>query len=341
MIPIPQPPETISVSTRIAIVILNWNGKQLLEQFLPSVVSHSQSADIYVADNASTDDSVAFVKAKYPEITIIQNQENGGYAKGYNDALKQVDADIFCLLNSDIEVTPNWLPPIITEFDNNSNTAIVQPKLLDYKRKDHFEYAGAAGGFIDKFGYPFCRGRIFETVEADTGQYSDNTDIFWASGACFFIRKEVFNTLNGFDEDFFAHMEEIDLCWRAFNLGYTTKYIGTSTVYHVGGATLQSSNPRKTYLNFRNSLYTLTKNASGPIFILVFTRLVLDGIAALKFLFELKFKHILSILKAHFSYYAHLPQLIKQRNQITQQKHYYKYTSILTRYYIKGQKTYM
>lgn len=328
------------MSTRIAIVILNWNGKQLLEQFLPSVVSHSQGAAIYVADNASTDDSIAFVKAAYPEIIVIQNQKNGGYAKGYNDALKQVDADIFCLLNSDIEVTANWLSSIINEFDNNPNTAIAQPKLLDYNRKDHFEYAGAAGGFIDKFGYPFCRGRIFETVEADTEQYNDNANIFWASGACFFIRKDAFNSLNGFDESFFAHMEEIDLCWRAFNLGYTTKYIGASTVYHVGGATLQSSNPRKTYLNFRNSLYTLTKNASGPIFFLILTRLILDGIAALKFLFELKFKHIFSILKAHFSYYAHLPKLLKQREHITQQKHYYKYASILVRYYLKGQKTY-
>ncbi|MFD2541693.1 glycosyltransferase family 2 protein [Lacinutrix gracilariae] len=324
---------------KIAVVILNWNGKELLEKFLPSVVTYSQEATIYVADNASTDHSVDFIKTNYPEIKIIQNTENGGYAKGYNQALQHVEEDIFCLLNSDIEVTKNWLSPILQEFKNNPETAIIQPKILDYKNKDHFEYAGAAGGFIDKYGYPYCRGRIFNSIEKDQNQYQDTT-IFWASGACFFIKKEVFNALNGFDERFFAHMEEIDLCWRAFNLNYKTKYIGASTVYHVGGATLQSSNPKKTYLNFRNSLFTLTKNASGVLFFLIFTRLVLDGVAAISFLFQFKFLHILAIFKAHFSYYVALPRLLKERKTISNKKLYYQTKSIVWSYFIQGNKTF-
>jgi GT2 family glycosyltransferase len=323
---------------KIAIVILNWNGKELLQQFLPSVIKHSQRATIYVADNASTDDSITFLKNDFPSVKIIQNQENGGYAKGYNDALKQVDEDIYCLLNSDVEVTENWLTSIIDEFEQHPETSIIQPKILDYKNKDYFEYAGAAGGFIDKFGYPFCRGRIFNTIEKDLGQYNDSTDIFWASGACFFVRKDVFNTLNGFDESFFAHMEEIDFCWRAFNLNYKTKYIGTSTVYHVGGATLNNTHPKKTYLNFRNSLFALVKNANGNIFLLVFMRLLLDGIAGIKFLLEFKPQHTFSIIKAHFSFYAHLPRLLKQRNKNATSDNYYHKKSIVWLYYVSKRK---
>ncbi len=323
---------------KVAIVILNWNGKHLLEQFLPSVINYSKDATIYVADNASTDTSVAFIKQNFPSITIIQNSSNGGYAKGYNDALNKVKEDILCLLNSDIEVTENWLEPIISEFKSNQATAIIQPKILDYKQKEYFEYAGAAGGFIDKYGYPFCRGRIFETVEKDTNQYSDVSQIFWASGACFFIRKHVFDKLNGFDDTFFAHMEEIDLCWRAFNENYITKYIGASKVYHVGGATLQNSNPKKTYLNFRNSLFCITKNAYGNLFLLIFVRLVLDGIAALKFLTEFKLNHCLAILKAHFSFYKNLPVLFRKRKLLIQRKSYYKTTSIVWSYYVKNKK---
>ncbi|WP_452220957.1 glycosyltransferase [Lacinutrix salivirga] len=323
---------------KIAVVILNWNGKALLEQFLPSVVNYSKEATVYVADNASTDDSIAYIKAKFSEVKIIKNTINGGYAKGYNDALQFVEEDIFCLLNSDIEVTPNWLSPIITAFNNTPETAIIQPKILDYKNKTYFEYAGAAGGFIDKFGYPYCRGRVFDTIEKDTKQYDDNSTIFWASGACFFIRKSVFKTLNGFDESFFAHMEEIDLCWRAFNLGYTTKYIGTSTVYHVGGATLSTTNPKKTHLNFRNSLFTLTKNAKGNILYLVFVRLVLDGVAALRFLFQLKITHVFAILKAHFSFYIKLPSLLKVRKTLPQKKDYYNQTSIVWSYFVSNKK---
>ncbi|WP_338733627.1 glycosyltransferase family 2 protein [Mangrovimonas cancribranchiae] len=325
---------------KTAIVILNWNGKQLLDTFLPSVLEHSQNADIYVADNASTDDSVIYVKECFPSVSIIQNQTNGGYAKGYNDALKHIDADIFCLLNSDVEVTKNWLTPILETFKEYPKTAIIQPKIKDYNNKDYFEYAGAGGGFIDKFGYPYCRGRIFNTIEKDNGQYNDTSDIFWASGACLFVRKEVFNALNGFDERFFAHMEEIDLCWRAFNLGYNIKYVGASTIFHVGGATLKNTNPKKTFLNFRNSLFTLTKNAQGNLFFLVFTRLVLDGVAGVMFLFQFKFAHILSIVKAHFNYYSHLAQLLKFRKTVSKKENYYNKTSIVWSYFVTRNKTF-
>ena len=323
---------------KIAVVILNWNGKKLLEQFLPSVIEHSQEATIYMADNASSDDSVEFVKSTFPSVRIIQNNENGGYAKGYNDALKYVEEDIYCLLNSDIEVTKNWLIPIIDTFKKESNTAIIQPKLLDFKNKNYFEYAGAAGGFIDKFGYPYCRGRIFNTLEKDEGQYNDSAHIFWSSGACLFIRKQVFKELKGLDEAFFAHMEEIDLCWRAKNSGYDIKYVGTSTVFHVGGATLKNSNPKKTYLNFRNSLYALVKNANSHVSLLILTRLVLDGVAGLKFLFEFKFAHIIAIIKAHLSFYSHLPKLLKQRKNLQQGKKHHSVTSIVWSYFVNKKK---
>lgn len=326
---------------KLAIVILNWNGRKLLEQFLPSVIEHSSSeANVYIADNASTDDSVSFIKSTFPSIKIIQNKENGGYAKGYNEALKDIDADVFCLLNSDVEVSKNWLTPIIETFKAESNTAIIQPKLLDYKKKDYFEYAGAAGGFIDKFGYPYCRGRIFNTIEKDNNQYNDTSEIFWASGACLFIRSTIFKTLSGFDEAFFAHMEEIDLCWRAKNLGYHIKYVSASTIYHVGGATLSNTNPKKTFLNFRNSLFALTKNAKGNIFFLIVTRLILDSIAGIKFLFELKFKHTIAIVKAHFSYYGHLSYLLKQRKTLNQSIKYYQKTSIVFEYFVNNKNNY-
>jgi len=324
----------------IAVVILNWNGKALLEQFLPSVVKHSNNANIYVADNASTDDSVDFVKSNYPTIKIIQNKENYGFAKGYNKALKHVNENIFCLLNNDVEVTHGWLNPVIDIFNAESNTVAIQPKVLDYKRKDYFEYAGAAGGFIDKYGYPYCRGRIFKTIEKDNGQYNDTAKVFWATGACLFIRKEIFNSLNGFDESFFAHMEEIDLCWRIHNLGFDIKYTGQSTIYHVGGATLQNTNPKKTFLNFRNSLYALAKNAKGNIFLLILMRLLLDGVASLNFLFQFKPKHTLAIIKSHFSFYKHLPKLLKQRKANYSRKKYYNKTSIVSLYFLNKKRTF-
>lgn len=325
---------------KLAIVILNWNGKNLLERFLPSVIAHSQNATIYIADNASTDDSVTFVKGNFPQVKIIQNADNYGYAKGYNEALKAVDADIFCLLNSDVEVTVGWLSPIISIFQLEPKTSIVQPKILDYNKQTSFEYAGAGGGYIDKYGYPYCRGRIFDTIEEDNGQYDDTCEIFWASGACLFVRSEFFRTLNGFDETYFAHFEEIDLCWRAFNLGYQTKYVGASRIYHLGGATLNKTNPTKTYLNFRNSLSTITKNAEGNLFLLIFPRLLFDGLAGLKFLTEFKFAHILSIIKAHISYYQQLPILLKQRKALMKKPNYYQKTSILLPYFINNKKTF-
>jgi len=321
---------------KIAVVILNWNGKKLLEAFLPSVMQHSPEASIYLADNASTDDSVAFVQTHFPSITVIQNHDNLGFAGGYNEALQKVDADIYALVNSDIEVTPNWLKPIIEKFQNEPKTAIIQPKILDYKNKEYFEYAGAAGGFIDQYGYPFCRGRIFETLEKDTHQYDDETEIFWASGACFFIRKEVYHKLNGFDADFFAHQEEIDLCWRAFNLGHQIKYTSKSVVYHVGGATLQQGNPRKTFLNFRNSLLMLVKNLpKSSLYRILFVRLLLDGLAGIQFLLKGKPQHTLAIVKAHFSFYSLFSKNYKKRSS-QQFQNYYITKSIIYRYFIKN-----
>ena len=320
---------------KIAVVILNWNGKKLLEQFLPSVVQNSPEATVYLADNASTDDSISFVKKHFPSVQIIKNEYNFGYAQGYNEALKQVDANIFALVNSDVEVTLNWLQPILETFKNETNTAIVQPKILDYKRKDYFEYAGAGGGFIDKYGYPFCRGRIFETIEKDLGQYNDTCDIFWASGACFFIRSSVFKELNGFDVDFFAHQEEIDLCWRAINKNYTIKYSGLSTIYHVGGATLNEENPKKTFLNFRNSLFMLTKNLpKEKLFKILFIRMLLDGIAGIRFLFQGKFAHFFAVLKAHFHYYHSINRNLKKRAEF-QVSSYFNRNSIVFDNYIK------
>ncbi len=326
-------------SKDIAIVILNWNGKALLEVFLPSVITHSEAASIYVVDNASTDDSAAFIASHFPQVKWIQNSTNGGYAKGYNDALKHVEAPLLCLLNNDIEVSKGWLAPILDAFNSNDTIAITQPKILDHKNKTRFEYAGAAGGFIDKYGYPYCRGRIFEHIEEDTGQYNDLMEIFWASGACLFIKNPVFRALDGFDESFFAHMEEIDLCWRAFNQGHKVYYVGDSTVYHVGGATLSNSNPKKTYLNFRNSLFTIVKNTQHPFFIVII-RLILDGIAGFRFLIKLQWLHFVAILKAHFSFYRHLPKLIKARRSLQKRSGYYQITSIVWSYFIKNDTHY-
>ncbi len=327
---------------KIAIVILNWNGQKLLEQFLPSVVNFSlQQAEIYVADNASTDTSIAYVKKHFSTVNIIENNVNGGYAKGYNDALKQINADIYCLLNSDVEVTKNWLNPIISLFNNDKKTAIVQPKLLDFKDKTKFEYAGAGGGFIDLFGYPYCRGRVFNDLEVDKNQFNDVTDIFWASGACLFIRANIYHQLGGLDEDYFAHQEEIDLCWRTQNIGYKVKYVGTSTVYHVGGATLQETNPHKTYLNFRNSLLNIIKNVPKKWFLfIVFSRLVLDGIAGIKFILELRPIHTWSIIKAHFSFYKNFFKFLKKRKKLSKKSDYYKHTSIVWQYFVRGKKTF-
>lgn len=294
----------------VAVVILNWNGKTLLEKFLPSVITHSENAQIVVADNGSSDDSVAYLTNTYPEVKIISLPENMGFCKGYNTALAEVDADIFILLNSDVEVPAGWLMPMIQLLEKDQTVAACQPKIKDFKRKNYFEYAGAAGGFIDTLGYPFCRGRIFDHIEEDKGQYNTDIEIFWASGACMAIRASVFKETGGFDETFFAHMEEIDLCWRISNLGYKIYCCTSSEVYHVGGASLDKSNPRKTYLNFRNNFMMLLKNLDTRSYLSTIPlRLVLDGIAGIKFLAEGKLKHCLAIIQAHFYCYLNLNRI--------------------------------
>ena len=325
---------------KTAIVILNWNGKKLLEQFLPSIVKFSSDeAEIYVADNASEDTSISYIKHNFPSVKIVKNTENGGYAKGYNDALKKINADIYCLINSDVEVTQNWLNPILTVFNTDENTAIIQPKILAFKDKTNFEYAGAAGGFIDLYGYPYCRGRVFNDIEKDRNQFNDISEIFWASGACFFIRSKVYHQLNGFDEDYFAHQEEIDLCWRTQNISYKVKYVGNSTVFHVGGATLKETDPQKTFLNFRNSLLNVVKNVPKKWFLfVVFSRLLLDGIAGLKFILELRPVHSLAILKAHFSFYTNFYKFLKKRKVLQKKSNYNLHTSIVWQYFILGRK---
>ena len=326
----------------VAVVILNWNGKKLLEQFLPSVISCSEKeATIYLADNASTDDSVSLVQNKFPSIKIIQNKTNEGYAKGYNDAVKNLTEDLFVLLNNDVAVSPNWLTPIIYEFKKDDNLVAAQPKILDYHNKSYFEYAGAGGGYIDQLGYPYCRGRIFNTLEKDKGQYDDTTTVFWATGACLFVRKTAYNEVDGLDEEFFAHQEEIDLCWRLQSQGGTIKYIGKSTVYHVGGATLSSYSSKKTFYNFRNSLLMLIKNvSSSKVWFLLFIRLILDGLAGFQFLIQGKWRHSLAIIKAHVSFYRLIPTYLKKRNKNSTQFKYYHIKSIVWNYFIRKNRTF-
>jgi len=310
---------------KIAIVILNWNGAKLLQQFLPSVIEFSigDSTDIIIADNGSTDDSIQILQSQFPEVKILDLKQNFGFARGYNEALKQIDADYFVILNSDVEVTEGWLNDPIRLMENDSSIAAVQPKILSYNQKTHFEYAGAAGGFIDRFGYPFCRGRIFNVVEDDRSQYNDSIDIFWATGACMFARAKSFREVGGFDADFWAHMEEIDLCWRLKNRDYRVVYTHESTVYHVGGGTLSYDNPQKLFLNFRNNLWLLYKNLpAGQLLPILSMRMVLDGIAAVKLLAELNLNGIASILKAHYHFYKSLPALREKRKLAAKDGHF-------------------
>lgn len=321
---------------KIAIAILNWNGKSWLEKFLPNVLENSQSAEVYVIDNASTDDSVAYISTCFPSVKIVINQQNHGFAGGYNEGLKQIHADIYCLLNSDVEVTPGWLDPVAALFEKSPDIAAIQPKVLDYNRKNFFEFAGAGGGLIDNLGYPYCRGRIFENIEEDKGQYNDETEIFWASGCCLFIRSEDFWKENGFDARFFAHQEEIDLCWRLKNSGRKIYYTGKSAIYHVGGGTLQKQNPRKTYLNIRNNLSMMLKNLPSDKLYLIFIRLCLDGIAGIYFMFKHGFSHTWAVIKAHFGFYAQLPGTLKLRQQ-NQIKDYYQSKWLIFKHFLKGE----
>lgn len=320
---------------KVAVVILNWNGRELLERFLPSVVAHSKEATVYLADNASEDDSIDFVLNHFPSVMIIKNKINGGYAKGYNDALQNLSEDIFVLLNSDVEVTENWLQPVLAEFEKESAVVAAQPKILDFKNPSHFEYAGAGGGFIDKYGYPYCRGRIFDSLEEDLGQYDDNIQIFWASGACLFVRSTAFRDIGGLDEDYFAHQEEIDLCWRLQAKGGKIQYVGSSKVFHLGGATLDTSSPQKTFYNFRNSLLNLLKNVGGvKTFWFIFIRMILDGVAAFKFLFQGKPKHFLAVLKAHLSFYKLLPKFLRKRKTQASDFKYFRIKSIVFQHFV-------
>lgn len=305
--------------TKLAIVILNWNGKHWLEKFLPNVIANSlaDGIEIFVADNGSDDDSVSFVKQNFAEVKILELGANYGYTGGYNRALIQIKAEYFLLLNSDIEVTHNWLTPLLKRMDENAGIGACQPKILSWHEKNMFEYAGASGGFIDKLGYPFCRGRIFDTIEEDKGQYNDAVKIFWATGACLLVRADAFFKAGMLDDEFFAHMEEIDLCWRMQNLGYEIWVEPASVVYHVGGGTLHKSNPKKTFLNFRNNLALLYKNLpSNKLFSTIFLRLILDGLAGVNFLPKGQFADIIAIIKAHFAFYGMLPYLKRKRNSM-------------------------
>ncbi|HTB08017.1 MAG TPA: glycosyltransferase family 2 protein [Bacteroidia bacterium] len=303
---------------RVAVVILNWNGKKFLEQFLPLVVKHTgNEATVIVADNASTDDSVEYLRNNFPNVGIIQNPLNGGFAYGYNTSLRQIDAEYYVLLNSDVEVTPGWISPVIEMLDTIPGVGAVQPKIKSFSDPASFEYAGAAGGFIDVYGYPFCRGRMFDTIEKDEGQYNDEKEIFWASGACLFIRASVFHEMGGFDEDLFSHQEEIDLCWRMKLRGYKVMFCPKSEVLHYGGGMLPKSNPFKTYLNFRNNLIILCKNhPARALRNMVFQRMVLDGLAAIRFLFTGNWGDFMAILKAHLHFYGSFGKTLKKRKAV-------------------------
>ncbi|MEP2771034.1 MAG: glycosyltransferase family 2 protein [Fulvivirga sp.] len=330
---------------RVAVVILNYNGRKFLEKFLPGVISHSEGCRIIVADNCSTDDSITYIENHHPAVEVIKNSTNNGYSAGYNEALGKItDVEYFVLLNSDVEVTQGWIKPIIEMMDENQSIAAAQPKILDYKKRTHFEYAGAAGGHIDVLGYPFCRGRLFLHLEEDNGQYNDQQQIFWATGACLFVRASCFHEVGGFDEDFFAHMEEIDLCWRLNNAGYQIYYNGQSSVFHVGGGTLDKSNPMKTYLNFRNGLSLLYKNyTTSELWIKLPIRIVLDIIASIKFMLFDSVKDGIAVMKAHRDFIGEFKNNYRKRQITKRQKKLKKLSiiyqkSIVLEYFIKGRK---
>lgn len=332
---------------KTAVVILNWNGKKLLEEFLPSVLHYTPSdVEIVIADNGSTDDSLHFLESTYPQVTRIALPENYGFAGGYNNALKVVDATYYVLLNSDIEVTENWLSPLVDYLDNNPDVAALQPKIRAQRNKSFFEYAGAAGGFLDRYGYPFCRGRIFMKVEEDLNQYDTPTDVLWATGACLVIRSKDFFDAGGFDASFFAHMEEIDLCWRLNNRGRRIVCLPSSVVFHVGAATLKKESPRKTYLNFRNNLLMLYKNLPQKrLKKTMIIRLILDYVAAFQFTITGKYANAKEVIRAHKDFYNNRKDYRQARQEnlklmiIDRPKTIY-YKSILATYYLKGVKTF-
>ena len=304
---------------RVAVVILNYNGVKFLKKFLPDVIRYSSDdADVYVADNCSTDGSVELLREEFKDVKLIINEFNGGFATGYNLALKQIEAEYYILLNSDIEVTSNWIQPVVDLMDSDVLIGACQPKIRSYNNKPEFEYAGAAGGYLDKYGYPFCRGRIFQSLEEDNGQYDTNVEVFWATGACMFVRSDLFHKLGGFDDDFFAHMEEIDFCWRSKSQGYKVMVCTVSMVYHVGGGTLPVGSAWKTYLNFRNNFILLYKNLpSSCLYKVLVLRLFLDGLAGLKFLLQGGFSDFIAVIRAHLYFYRHYSSIkIKRENTI-------------------------
>lgn len=299
---------------QIAVAILNWNGKSWLEKFLTNVIENSPEATVYVIDNASTDTSISFLQENFPQIPIIQLDKNYGFAEGYNRGLAQIQADYFVLLNSDVQVSKNWISPIVEKMKENPNLAVCMPKLKAFYNQEYFEYAGAAGGFIDKFGYPFCHGRLFNSIEKDDGQYNQDCEIFWASGAALFVKSSIYRDLGGLDKDFFAHMEEIDFCWRVKNAGYSIQYIHNSEIFHVGGGSLPKENPFKTYLNFRNNLYMLHKNLPDNCYkSIIFKRQLLDAISWLNFVLHFDFKNAKEIVHAHKEYRRAIPELEEKR----------------------------
>lgn len=329
---------------KVAVVILNYNGASMLAKFLPSVIEYSPGAEIVVADNASTDDSVAVVKEGFPAVRLIQLDKNYGFADGYNKALEQVDAEFFLLLNSDVEVTREWLEPLLLFMEGNPAAVACQPKILAYNNKTYFEYAGAAGGFIDRYGYPYCRGRLFDCVEEDKGQYDDVCRVFWATGAAMMVRSDAFRKAGGFDGRFFAHMEEIDLCWRMLARGGEIYVVPQSMVYHVGGATLKKSNPRKTFLNFRNNLLMLYKNLPvGELRGVMRVRALLDYVAALKFLLTGAWGDFKAVLRARREYKRMRGEYRSVREQnlaavavpVIKERSAF---SLLWQYYLKGRK---
>ena len=312
----------------VAVVILNWNGKAWLQQFLPSVLlSKYDNLQIVVGDNGSTDDSVSYIRQNFPTVKIIKNDVNYGFAGGYNKILERVDADYFVLLNSDVEVTPNWIQPVIDLMESDDKIAAAQPKIKWQENKAQFEYAGAAGGFLDIYAFPFCRGRLFNIYEIDKGQYNDTKEIFWASGAAFFIKSKCWLETGGLDADLFAHMEEIDLCWRLKNLDYKVVYCPDVEVYHVGGGTLQTENPFKTYLNFRNNLIIMQKNLpAGDAIFRIFIRMCIDFIAWWHFLLSGKPKFTLAVSKGHWHFIKALSKTASKRKQV--QKPYAEHTGV-------------
>lgn len=314
-----------------AVVILNWNGLDFLKKFLGKVVddSVSENSAVYVIDNASTDKSVSYIQEKHPQVKLIILEKNYGFAGGYNLGLKKIEAKYYILLNSDVETTPNWIPPLVQKLEANKDIAVTMPKLKAYHKKTHFEYAGAAGGFIDKYGYPFCQGRLFQEIEEDTGQYNSEKDVFWSTGAATCIRKEVYEKMGGLDSDFFAHMEEIDLCWRIKNHGYRIVYVPNSEVFHVGGGTLPKENPFKTYLNFRNNLYLIYKNWPEKGFkTILFKRKILDGIAFFMFLLKIDIKNSKAVFKAHIDFYKTLKLFKPKRQQILKTRTVFNHSEI-------------